>query len=149
MNNPAASADLVAPKVDAGALLASRYLAKLMGPVFLAIGVGMLLNAPLYRAMGEQFLQSYALIYLSGLLALPTGIAIVLAHNVWTPDWRVIITVFGWLAVLGGVTRIVFPQAVQAIGSTLMHSAGVPMVAGIVVLALGGVLVFFGYRGKV
>ena len=43
--------------------------------MFLAIGIGMLLNAPLYRAMGEQFLGSYALIYLSGLLALTAGIA--------------------------------------------------------------------------
>ena len=128
----------------------SRYLAKLVGPVFLAIGADMLLNAPLYRAMGEQFLQSTALIYLSGLLALPAGIAILLAHNVWTADWRAIITVFGWLAAIGGALRIVAPQLVQQVGATMFASStAVPFIAGIVVLVLGFVLSFFGYRNTV
>ncbi len=98
--------------------------------------------------MGEQFLASYALIYLSGLLALPVGTAIVLAHNVWAPDWRAIITVLGWLAVIGGAVRIVFPQFVQHVGGAMMHAAAMPVIAGIVMLVLGGVLAFFGYRGQ-
>jgi hypothetical protein len=124
----------------------SRYLAKLIGPIFLAIGIGLLLNAPLYRVMGEQFLQSVPMIYLSGLLVLPVGIAIVLAHNVWAADWRVLITVFGWLAVIGGAVRIIVPQFVQHVGAAAMHLAALPFIGGIVVLALGGVLAWFGYR---
>jgi hypothetical protein len=124
----------------------SRYLAKLIGPVFLAIGLGVLLNAPLYRSMGEQFLASYALIYLSGLLALPVGIAIVLAHNVWARDWRAIITVLGWLGIIGGIVRIVFPQLVVSVGTTMFQQPAMPWIAGIGVLVLGGVLAFFGYR---
>ena len=124
----------------------SHYLAKLIGPVFLAIGIGMLLNAPLYRVMGEQFLHSIPLIYLSGLLALPVGIAIVLAHNVWEASWRVLITVFGWLAVIGGAVRIIVPQFVQHVGGAVMHLAALPFIGGIVVLVLGGVLAWFGYR---
>jgi hypothetical protein len=130
-------------------MLASRYLAKLIGPLFLAIGAGMLLNGKIYSAMGEQYLASYALIYLSGLLALTFGIAIVLAHNVWTANWRVIITLFGWLAIIGGASRIVFPQFIQRIGATILHLAAVPIVGGIVALALGGVLCNFGYRGRI
>ena len=127
----------------------SRYLAKLIGPVFLAIGVGMLINAPVYRLLGDQFLQSAALIYLSGLLVLPAGIAIVLAHNVWTADWRVLITVFGWLAVIGGTARIVLPQFVQYAGGAIFHLSMLPFIGGVIVLVLGGVLSFFGYRDKV
>ncbi len=127
----------------------SRYLARLIGPVFVAIGIGMLINAPIYRAMGEQFLHSYALIYLSGLLALPVGIAILLAHNVWAADWRVILTVLGWLAAIGGAVRIILPQFVQYIGGAIFNLAMLPFIGGIVVLVLGGVLSFFGYRDKV
>jgi uncharacterized membrane protein len=126
----------------------SRYLARLIGPVFLAIGVGMLINAPIYRTMGEQFLSSYALIYLSGLLALPAGIAILLAHNVWAADWRLIITVLGWLAVIGGAVRIVLPQFVQYVGGAIFHLSMLPFIGGVVVFVLGGVLSFFGYRDK-
>lgn len=126
----------------------SRYLARLIGPVFLAIGVGMLINAPIYRLLGEQFLQSAALIYLSGLLALPVGIAVLLAHNVWAPDWRAIITVFGWLAVIGGTARIVLPQFVQQIGGAIFHLSMLPFIGGIVVLVLGATLSYFGYLDK-
>ena len=89
------------PAKGQDAMLASRYLAKLIGPLFIAIGAGMLLNWQVYKAMAEQYLASYALIYLSGLFELTVGIALVLAHNVWTPNWRILITLFGWLTVIG------------------------------------------------
>jgi hypothetical protein len=124
----------------------SIYLAKLIGPVFVAMGAGLLLNGAIFRALIEQFLQGYAFIYLSGVLIMPVGIALVLAHNVWTRDWRLIITVLGWLATIGGVIRITVPQLVQAIGTSMFSHAAVPMVAGIFVLALGAVLSYFGYQ---
>ena len=48
----------------------SIYLAKLIGPIMLVVGLGMLLNgARLSRRSSTQFLHSYALIYLTGLPA--------------------------------------------------------------------------------
>jgi hypothetical protein len=123
----------------------SIYLAKLIGPVFAATGIGMLLNAGVFRILAEQFLSSYALIFLAGLLTLTAGIALVLAHNVWEPDWRVIITILGWLGVIGGVVRIVAPDWVVKIGGAVISHGEAFMVAGFVVLVLGGVLSYFGY----
>jgi hypothetical protein len=130
-------------------MLASRYLAKLIGPLFLAVGAGLLFNGRIYAAMGEQYLANYALIYLSGLFALTIGIMVVLAHNVWIANWRVIITLFGWLLIVCGTIRIVFPQLVQKYGGgTILHLAAAPVVGGALVLVLGLVLSYFGYRGK-
>ncbi len=126
-------------------LATSIYLAKLIGPVFAAIGLGMLVNSGTYHVMGNEFLQSYAMIYLSGLLALPVGLAILLAHNVWTRDWRVIITIVGYLATIGGVLRLVVPQFVAAVGTTVFAHSGVITGAAILVLALGAFLSFKGY----
>lgn len=124
---------------------ASYFLAQLIGPMFLVVGLGMLLNREGYRAMGREFLASRALIYLAGLFALVPGIAIVLAHNIWVFDWRLIITIFGWLAVIGGVFRLLFPQQVTAIGERMLASETYMLVAGIVVLAIGAILSFYGY----
>jgi len=124
----------------------SIYLAKLIGPVSVAIGVGMLLNAPIFRILAEQFLSSYALIFLAGLLTLTAGIALVLAHNVWVGDWRLIITLIGWLSVIGGTFRIVAPNLVVRIGDTVIGHAGELFIfAGFAVLVLGCVLSYFGY----
>ena len=123
----------------------SIFLAKLIGPLFVALGLAMLVNPAVLHAMAEEFLRSYALIFLSGLLTLVAGLAIVNVHNSWTRDWRVIITVLGWLSVIGGVLRIVLPQAVASIGMTFFSQRFTPIVAGLVMLALGGFLSFKGY----
>jgi hypothetical protein len=123
----------------------SRYIAKLLGPLLVAIGAGLLLNPDVYRAMAEEFLKSHALIYLSGLIALVGGLAIVIVHNIWAADWRVVITLFGWAAVIGGVARIVFPQLAEALGRAMLAQPGLITGAWIIVLALGAWLSFMGY----
>ena len=125
---------------------ASRVIAKLLGPLFLAIGVGMLINAGTYRTIATEALKSFTLIYFSGLVTLLGGLAIVIAHNIWAKDWRVIITVFGWLAVLGGIIRIVVPQVAAQIGTAMFALPGFFPAVGIVVLALGAFLGFKGTR---
>ncbi len=52
----------------------------------------MLINRDGYRDMAREFLGSRALIYLAGILAFVPGLAMVLAHNVWVADWRIVIT---------------------------------------------------------
>jgi hypothetical protein len=85
----------------------SVFLARLIGPLFLAVGIGLITNAATYRKMAGEFLASTALVYLSGLLTMTAGLAIILNHNVWVADWRVLITILGWLGVIGGAVRIV------------------------------------------
>jgi len=110
------------------------------------MGAYVVFNGAAFRVMAGQFLASYALIFLAGLLALIGGLAIVLAHNVWTRDWRVIITVIGWLALIGGVVRIVLPQLVVSVGGAIFGQAVAMPVIGVVVILLGAALSFFGYR---
>jgi hypothetical protein len=123
----------------------SVFLAKLIGPLFLAVGVGLIANAAVYRKLAEEALASLALIYLSGLLTMTAGMAIILSHNVWALDWRVLITLLGWLAAIGGAVRIVMPQGTQRIGRKfLKHPQGL-IIAAAIWLAVGAVLCFFGY----
>ena len=123
----------------------SIFLARLIGPVFLVIGLGMLLNSDGYRATAKEFLKSRALIYLAGLLALVPGVAVVLTHNVWVFDWRLIITLFGWLLAAGGVFRILFPQQVMKIGKQLAGNDNYMLGASLVVVALSVVLIYYGF----
>jgi len=123
----------------------SIFLAKLIGPLFLAIGVGLVGNAAVYRKFAEEALASLALIYLTGLLAMTAGVAIVLSHNVWTLDWRVLITLLGWLAAIGGALRIVMPQGTQKFGRRILKHPHGMTIAAVIWLAVGAVLCFFGY----
>ena len=123
----------------------SVFLAQLIGPLLLVTGVGMVANAEGYRTMAHEFLASRALIYIAGLLAFVPGLAIVLVHNVWAFDWRVIITLLGWLSLLGGIFRLVLPRKVTAVGSAILARPRYLTGGGIAVVTLGTILTVFGY----
>ena len=123
----------------------SLFLAQLIGPTLIIMGAGMVASPPDWRAMAEDFLASPALIFLAGLLALVPGLAIVLSHNVWALDWRLIITLIGWLAIVGGAFRILMPRQVRAIGTSMIRRTGWMRGGGAVVAPLGAVLAWFGF----
>ena len=123
----------------------SIFLARLMGPIFLAVGIGVLANATVYRELAEEFLNSHVLVYLSGLLLMTAGMAIVLTHNLWVRDWRIIITLLGWLGVIGGALRIVVPQSAETIGRWFLAQPRGHAVAAVIWLGIGAVLTSFGY----
>jgi hypothetical protein len=123
----------------------SQFIARLTGPVFSVIGIGLLSNQATYRQMAGQFLNGYPFIYFSGILALVGGLAILNAHHDWTPDWRSVITLLGWIMTVVGAYRIIAPQLVNFVGTAVLAHSGFFLGAGIVLLALGGFLTFKGY----
>ena len=123
----------------------SHLLAKLIGPVFIAGGAGMIFNNVVYRAMFERALHDHMLIYLTGVLALPVGLAIVITHNDWKWHWPLIITIIGWLAIIGGIVRMVVPQVIEQIGLSVLSYPNFFTVDGGVALILGVLLSYFGY----
>ena len=123
------------------------FIARLVGPLFVVLGIGCLVNQTLYADMIGQAILVPVLIYLSGMMAFLAGVAILNGYNGWSADWRIIVTILGWLLVIGGVIRIVLPTvaAVAAIG---LYSGGYAMaVVGIILLVIGGFLSFRGYSG--
>ena len=122
----------------------SLLLARLMGPLFLVAGAGVLLNREHYRQMIGSFLTDAALYYFSGALALIAGVAILLFHNLWVADWRVAITIIGWLSLLKGLLRLLFPQAGRRYAG-LVESRAMVLGIGIFALLLGAWLCAMGY----
>ena len=125
----------------------SLFLARLMGPTFVVIALGILINLGMYESMIAEALHTGVLFYLSGLLSLLAGLAIINLHNTWCADWRVIVTVLGWLMTIGGVIRIVAPQVAIAVGSTIYSGRAATIVAALIVGMLGAFLSFKGYMG--
>jgi len=124
----------------------SIFLARLIGPVCLVIGVALLVNGEGFRAMLFEFIDSPALIFLSGIITMVAGLAIVVTHNLWVPDWRVLITVIGWLGTIGGAIRIVVPQQTIELGRTMLTNIyTLPIVMGFY-FVIGALLTYFGYR---
>ena len=130
----------------------SRYIARLMGPLMLVIGIGMtagmFVEGESYSSLMKKFIGSRALIFITGVLALLAGLIVVNAHNLylWVPDWRVLITALGWLAIFRGVMNLVFPALVQTLGDRLVASHAGVVAGAAFMIVLGAILSITGYE---
>ena len=123
----------------------SLFLARLIGPMLLIVGAGVLINRENFRAMAKELVASRELMFIIGLLTLLGGLAIVLTHNVWVAGWPVIITILGWLSVIGGIFRIVFPDSVKSIGQSMLAKPAVMTAGGVAQGLIGAWLCYVGY----
>ncbi len=123
----------------------SILIAKLIGPVLLVAAIAMLADAKDLQEMAREFLKNRALIYVTGVLAMLGGLAIVNNHNIWIADWAVIITLFGWAMIIGGAVRMALPSAVRSIGGAMMASLTMIRVSGAGWALIGAFLTYKGY----
>jgi hypothetical protein len=123
----------------------SIFLARLLGPLLLLTGAGIVLNPKSFRTIAGDVVRSVTLVYLFGFMDLAAGLAIVLTHNVWVASWRVLITLIGWLLLIRGAVRIVAPEIIMSYAAKVIRNKQVIPAAGAVVGVLGLVLCYFGY----
>lgn len=120
----------------------AAYIARMIGPLLVLNSVAVLLQGNGYRAMAQEFLGSRALVYLTGFMTLVLGLGIV---NAWKPDWPLVLTLIGWLFVVGGAFRMLFTERAIAIGKAMLDRMPLIMTAGIIQLVVGLVLSHIGY----
>lgn len=112
----------------------SKAIARIVGPVLVVVAATEAFHLDIFAGIPAAF------VYLNGMLLFAAGTAIVQAHNRWTRDWTVVVTVLGWLLVAGGLFRMIAPGAPQA-------SPGLATNAFLAVLVLAGaILSVQGYR---
>ena len=123
----------------------SIFIAKLLGPPILLAGASLLAYPAFYRGVAEDVQRSRGLLYLFGMIRFIAGLAVVLVHNLWVADWRIIVTLTGWAAMLRGALILAMPETAAAwAGRSLERGALLP-VAGGIAIALGAALCLFGY----
>jgi hypothetical protein len=123
----------------------SLFLARLIGPILVISGIGMLINRKSFDVLAEEILRSEVLVFVFGAIDLGLGLAIVLTHNLWVADWRIIITLLGWLMIIRGTARMLLPAQVKEFGTKLVKNHAAMTTSFAVVLILGLVLSYFGY----
>lgn len=118
----------------------SRGIAALVGPTIVAMVVSEfpLVQPHLYDA------QIPPVVYLSGTLMFVGGLAIVRAHNSWTRDWTLLVTLSGWFFLVLGLFRMFAAGAYQS--GSAATSATVFMVLEGILVVLGLFMTFKAYR---
>jgi len=110
---------------------------QILGLTYLAIGLGMLTSPRFYKEMINKMIDNEAVLFLTGLLVFVIGSFLAVYHNIWTGSRTIIITVFGWLALLKGLMMIVIPEKSIRLYRLIKISEGQLGVYGIIVFVIG------------
>ena len=124
----------------------ATLIARLIGPVFAVIGAGILVNTSFYLNVAAEAVQVPSLLYLYGVLLLAAGVAMLNFYREWTRDWRVIVTILGWLFMISGLVRVLVPGMVQRLALVMPVTSPVVTLIGAVILVVGIYLTFEAYR---
>jgi hypothetical protein len=103
----------------------------------------MLLNLGSLPALVERAAGDAALILTTGIITFVAGLAIVRIHNRWNGGWPVVVTILGWLFLLGGLARTLFPIQLGATAAGMAQNSWISWIIvgeAVVLLALGGFL---------
>lgn len=91
----------------------SIFLARFWGSLFLILGLATVGAKSLDRII--IYTEDKAITTSTGYITFLLGLATVVARGIWVADWRVTITILGWLTLLKGIEKIVFPDRVHKI----------------------------------
>ena len=116
-------------------MTSSKQIAGLIGPTIIALAASEALNLHIWEN------NIPLVIYLNGTLLFVAGLAIVRAHNRWMRGWPILVTLAGWIVMLGGLYRMFAPDAPQAPQSA-------PTYAFLVVLLAIGIFLTFKAYGR-
>jgi hypothetical protein len=88
----------------------SLFYAKLIGIYTLIVACFLLLRRKQIETVVAELFASKGLLYLAGMFGLLFGLIIAITHNIWEWNWRGLITLLGYLAILKGVVRMGFQE---------------------------------------
>ena len=123
----------------------SIWLAQVIGVVYLVVALAILFNGRYYQKVYQDYFKETSGVLLGGMSAIVIGMAMVLAHNYWVASWEVILTLFGWAALLKGVLFLLLPEQMKELVKSMFKGMGMMWFVGIVALVLGVVLGYFGF----
>ena len=89
----------------------SIFLAQLLGLYFLIAGVIIMVRRRSLIPAVAEFGHSRALVLVLALVELVAGLAIAIAHPVFSFDWRGLITLVGWWMMVESVIYLILPFA--------------------------------------
>ena len=127
-------------------MTSSKMIAGLAGPALVALAAALLINLGSISALIEPVSHDPALVLISGMISFVVGLAIVRLHNHWAGDWTVLVTIVGWLLLVGGLIRVLFPIWLAGVAASLGRSTGFIAGEAVILLVIGAFLSYKGYR---
>lgn len=124
----------------------SVFLSKALGIYLLVVSVCMLINMPYFFVRVQLLMHDPNAMFITGFMTLILGILMVLSHNIWLWNWRVLVTIVSWLTFLKGVSVLACPTYLIDLSASVTAGSGAAYCAAIFDLLLALVFCYYGFK---
>ncbi len=122
----------------------SILIAQIYAVLLVTVGLGLIFSPSYYRKALNKMMTEAGTVYMGGAAALVVGFLILNTHWIWK-GWPILVTLFGVIATLKGLTLLLFPGfMVRITKAVTKHTAFIPL-WGAFAFVLGIVLAYFGW----
>lgn len=89
-----------------------------------------------------QLSENKVFLLVSGYLAFLIGLVSLILYNSWESNWKVVITIFGWISLIKGVIAIGFPEIIQKTVEKFKRNPLLTKVSLVIGIILGAFLLW-------
>lgn len=126
-------------------MIASVFIAKVLGLYLLIMGIAMLLKANSMKVVIHDVITSPPLVFVSGAITLIIGILLLVSYNVWQLNWLLAITLIGWIAIIRSILSLFFPIIAVHMMKKFIHNDVLYYATSIITIILGVILSYIGF----
>jgi len=125
----------------------TTFLSKLIGLYSILVPLSMLTHKAASMAAVNALVRSAPSVLILGVITLAAGLAMLLAHNIWSGGAvPVVVTLIGWITLIKGLLFLfLLPEAVADLLQSLHYQQLFPGFAAISIL-IGAYLTYGGFR---
>jgi hypothetical protein len=124
------------------------YLSRLIGLFLLIAGLDMFVRHADFANTIMLMVKDVPLMYVTGLIALTVGLAVVLTHNIWSGLPAIVVTLIGWMSLLKGVFLLFLSSGWVASIAGTWDYPGIGIIYGCVFVILGAYLTYAGFSAR-
>jgi len=122
----------------------STFLARVFGLYLIIVCLAVLFRFKTFQTAYDEMISNKAHVFLAGFLSLVIGILVVVSHSIFVWDWRLLITLIGYLALIKGIWLLFFPETALKFKRSIMGNQSVYRIIIVIFLLIG---IFLAYKG--
>lgn len=122
--------------------MGTNFLAAVLGWYLVIVSLLLLIRRDIVVTAMKELMGQRAVMLVVGIITLIIGLLMVIGHNVWVIGWPVIVTIFAWLILIGGLFRLYCPDTVYKIWNKMIGKTELFLTTGVITLVIGLFLLY-------
>ena len=124
----------------------SKQLSKIIGIYLVIVSIAIAINTDNFINLVNIFIKDKPLIFLSSFFTLLLGIILIVIHNIWQWNWRVMITILSWIIFIKGICLLFYPQYLHSFSAVYSHNHEFIYSIAVMDCLLGLLFLYFGFK---